>query len=718
MKLSHQQDDGPGLEAPALAQGKPADDGDAGDGAGCWLLVAGVHAMLQEGRTPNFDLNLDLALALDSVRTTDDWKLGWLGSWREAQGGQVFGDEERSGQVNQGHEYIYIGPEQGKQASASSPSRGRIRDCLHGHRKARLLLPLTLCPPTNGEFRAGDDAQGKPRSVTCCIQITGLVGRSRPSFVGKDVVAPDLRLSSKTSSSLLLTCHHGLVLSASVENLGRSNFSTWSSGKEPCPSVTASSPWQLPDRHLVSRLQIAPISLNLSKSPLVSSCLLVSPANAVQLRLPTVPPVAVMIRLPPSAILIGHSDITDYEKRQQARSRGHGRESSIVASRYARIGISSRDNPDGDRSRKGPVPCRQIDLPTRLAHNGQAAQMTSHGGSLAMEESPQSRSHRSTSSQEISLSDLQGDELEYVAVGPARSPENAAHDSPLSSSSSKDDFYYGGFIETPGPSLEDDTWQSPFTPEDASATQPLQLPSSSRLRSRLGAQLPRSPLFLSQNASSSPERTTSLTPRVASRVANQNTPGIIFSQPPRRPPRSGASSTRAFRHQTNSFSFDSSERSSAAYEQERTVSSSTEGRSRGSDNVNLYEDLRGSSLQGSRNPSADSTDLVEIRKKSDGESDPGPVNSEHEEYGRTQFIFSSPQLSLPPPFSAVSRSVSRAESLPSSPSRDHSLNPLLSPIRSSSTTPVQAVERGYSVHAPTTAELFESSPPVRPPRST
>ncbi|KAK6587138.1 hypothetical protein PZA11_000428 [Diplocarpon coronariae] len=248
-------------------------------------------------------------------------------------------------------------------------------------------------------------------------------------------------------------------------------------------------------------------------------------------------------------------------------------------------------------------------------------------------------------------------------------------------------------------------------PEDASATQPLQLPSSSRLRSRLGAQLPRSPLFLSQNASSSPERTTSLTPRVASRVANQNTPGIIFSQPPRRPPRSGASSTRAFRHQTNSFSFDSSERSSAAYEQERTVSSSTEGRSRGSDNVNLYEDLRGSSLQGSRNPSADSTDLVEIRKKSDGESDPGPVNSEHEEYGRTQFIFSSPQLSLPPPFSAVSRSVSRAESLPSSPSRDHSLNPLLSPIRSSSTTPVQAVERGYSVHAPTTAELFESSPP-------
>ncbi|CAL3962398.1 unnamed protein product [Diplocarpon coronariae] len=673
MKLSHQQDDGPGLEAPALAQGKPADDGDAGDGAGCWLLVAG--------------------------RTTDDWKLGWLGSWREAQGGQVFGDEERSGQVNQGHEYIYIGPEQGKQASASSPSHGRIRDCLHGHRKARLLL----------EFRAGDDAQGKPRSVTCCIQITGLVGRSRASFVGKDVVAPDLRLSSKTSSSLLLTCHHGLVLSASVENLGRSNFSTWSSGKEPCPSVTASSPWQPPDRHLSSCLLL---------SPLVSSCLLVSPANAVQLRLPTVPPVAVMIRLPPSAILIGHSDITDYEKRQQARSRGHGRESSIVASRYARIGISSRDNPDGDRSRKGPVPCRQIDLPTRLAHNGQAAQMTSHGGSLAMEESPQSRSHRSTSSQEISLSDLQGDELEYVAVGPARSPENAAHDSPLSSSSSKDDFYYGGFIETPGPSLEDDTWQSPFTPEDASATQPLQLPSSSRLRSRLGAQLPRSPLFLSQNASSSPERTTSLTPRVASRVANQNTPGIIFSQPPRRPPRSGASSTRAFRHQTNSFSFDSSERSSAAYEQERTVSSSTEGRSRGSDNVNLYEDLRGSSLQGSRNPSADSTDLVEIRKKSDGESDPGPVNSEHEEYGRTQFIFSSPQLSLPPPFSAVSRSVSRAESLPSSPSRDHSLNPLLSPIRSSSTTPVQAVERGYSVHAPTTAELFESSPPVRPPRST
>ncbi|PBP17904.1 hypothetical protein BUE80_DR011254 [Diplocarpon rosae] len=420
---------------------------------------------------------------------------------------------------------------------------------------------------------------------------------------------------------------------------------------------------------------------------------------------------AAMIRLPPSAILMAHSDITDYEKRQQATSRDKARQKGLANEQYARIGLSCRGSPDSDRSCKNQVSSRQIDLPTRLAHDEKVPQTTFQEDRLNVEYSPQSRSGKSSSSQDISITELQGDELGYVAVGPEHSLENAAQDTGRPFSPSKDDFYYGGFIETPSQSLRDETFQTPFTPEEASRTQQSLLPSSSRLRSRLRAQLPRSPLFLSQNASSSPERTTSLTPRVASRVATHNTPGIIFSQPARRPPRSGVSSTRTFRHQTNSFSFDSSERSSAAYEQERTVSSSTEGRSRGSDNVNLYEDLRGSSLQSSRNPSADSTDLTEIHKQLDDEDDPRPIIQEHEEYGRTHFTFSSPQLSLPPPFSTVARSVSRAESLPSSPTRDHMLNPLTSPIRSSSTTPSQAVERGHSLHNQTTAEHFESSPP-------
>ncbi|KAK2628019.1 hypothetical protein QTJ16_002665 [Diplocarpon rosae] len=328
-----------------------------------------------------------------------------------------------------------------------------------------------------------------------------------------------------------------------------------------------------------------------------------------------------MIRLPPSAILMAHSDITDYEKRQQATSRDKARQKGLANEQYARIGLSCRGSPDSDRSCKNQVSSRQIDLPTRLAHDEKVPQTTFQEDRLNVEYSPQSRSGKSSSSQDISITELQGDELGYVAVGPEHSLENAAQDTGRPFSPSKDDFYYGGFIETPSQSLRDETFQTPFS------------------RSR------------------NPHRVL------------------------------------------------------AAYEQERTVSSSTEGRSRGSDNVNLYEDLRGSSLQSSRNPSADSTDLTEIHKQLDDEDDPRPIIQEHEEYGRTHFTFSSPQLSLPPPFSTVARSVSRAESLPSSPTRDHMLNPLTSPIRSSSTTPSQAVERGHSLHNQTTAEHFESSPP-------
>jgi hypothetical protein len=103
-------------------------------------------------------------------------------------------------------------------------------------------------------------------------------------------------------------------------------------------------------------------------------------------------------------------------------------------------------------------------------------------------------------------------------------------------------------------------------------------------------------LFFSHNISSSPEQrlTSGLTPRVASRMATHNTPGIIFAQPARRMRRR---SPRTFRHQTNSFSFDSSERSSAAYEQERVSSASTNDTTpRPSDDLSLHEELRGSSL--------------------------------------------------------------------------------------------------------------------------
>lgn len=153
--------------------------------------------------------------------------------------------------------------------------------------------------------------------------------------------------------------------------------------------------------------------------------------------------------------------------------------------------------------------------------------------------------------------------------------------------------------------------------------------------------------------------TSSLSPRVASRVASYNSPGILFSQPARRSAR--------FRHQTNSFSYDESERASAVYEQERIVSSSTmNSHLRPSDDLTLMEELRGSSLHSSAPNSSRSS-------ASSGNDKDAPYLDQFirtREMGGRDFIFSSPHLplpleSLPPPFSSTSRGSSRASSLPS-----------------------------------------------------
>ena len=148
----------------------------------------------------------------------------------------------------------------------------------------------------------------------------------------------------------------------------------------------------------------------------------------------------------------------------------------------------------------------------------------------------------------------------------------------------------------------------------------------------------------------------------------------MFAQPPRRPP-------RTFRHQTNSFSFDSSERASAAYEQERVASGSTDESTHGlSNETSLRDELRESSLQSSRVVSA----VSKPYSVEDGTS------VEYVEDVRRDFIFSSPQLALPPPFSAVSRGSSRAGSLPSHAIVDDTAYPATSPLRSPSGTPFGA----------------------------
>ena len=214
-------------------------------------------------------------------------------------------------------------------------------------------------------------------------------------------------------------------------------------------------------------------------------------------------------------------------------------------------------------------------------------------------------------------------------------------------------------------------------PEDASTPQHLQPIEPHSARSR--RPLPRSPLYLSQSTALSPEPrpTLALTPRVASRAATHSSPGIIFSVPPRRPPRHSP----RFRHQTNSFSFDESERSSAAYEQERVPSGSTsETTPRPEDDLNLDEELRESSIHNSL--SVRSAPVTNLQ----GEL-PDTVTPRSSQRCRREFIFSSPrlterdeeednrnlggssqtpspQLPLPAPFSAVRRVISNSETLP------------------------------------------------------
>ncbi|PVH75526.1 hypothetical protein DL98DRAFT_575016 [Cadophora sp. DSE1049] len=432
-----------------------------------------------------------------------------------------------------------------------------------------------------------------------------------------------------------------------------------------------------------------------------------------------------MIRLPATAIILGRSDLLDYEKRQRARGRDRKRtsETGKLNEPLARFTVRSHSasvdhgedntiqNPVQEHqelSRQGRVP-KPWPLVLESAPAVEASELIDGYESESLsQESMLSR-------EDVSATNLQDEEHSFVSTEIEHSPENAIHETPRPNSPSKHDFYYGGFIEIESPGSTDYTSQTPI---DASTPQQLQLLSSHRPRTRL--HLPRSPLYLSQNASSSsPERrpTSGLTPRVASRVATHNTPGIIFAQPPRRPPRTNTrTSTRNFRHQTNSFSFDSSERSSAAYEQERTVSNSTDGRARHAGSINLHEDLRGSSLQSSRVGSAESYSDSGT-SEAIGEDDAAIIQVDEEDGDANQNGgFSSLELQLPPPFSTVSRSVSRANSLPSSPARGiNTSNPPTSPI-SPSITPVRSVAEGRhpsrrSSPAAAEHEPLDSSPP-------
>ncbi len=417
-----------------------------------------------------------------------------------------------------------------------------------------------------------------------------------------------------------------------------------------------------------------------------------------------------MIRLPPTTIILGRSDLQEFESRRQRRM-----EVEFLNQEFSRFAVGGSSGFTFGSS--------QIQHTQEIAseadqnlESGDGQHTDSHHQSLAHPRNGPHRAIRITSNLEhddhgapdspkllsTAATDLQiitdlGEEHEHITVA----SENPPRDLQLVPAPSKHDFYYGGFVESPGEWNPDNAPDrspssvmlhifkirsfliSSVAPDEISTPQTGRLPDANRLRNRVP--LPRSPLFLSQNVSSSPEHrpTSGLTPRVESSVAVHNTPGIMFAQPARRMQRSAP---RKFRHQTNSFSFDSSERASAAYEQERVTSISTSDSTRvPSGDRSLHDELRGSSLQSSGVISGISQALPEplggdiLTEQIEGGNGDG-------ESASREFVFSSPRLLLPPPFSAVSRAASGAEYMPQ--------NPQTIPTRSNSTTPVRSGTEG------------------------
>jgi len=142
------------------------------------------------------------------------------------------------------------------------------------------------------------------------------------------------------------------------------------------------------------------------------------------------------------------------------------------------------------------------------------------------------------------------------------------------------------------------------------------------------------------------------TETMATTIADKKLKGVLFSSPARRP--------FHFRHQTNSFSFDESERSSAAYEQDRVSSTSTtNSRPRPTSDISLHDELRGRDVRGSISDVSTST--------------PASVALEYKSTRFTAKFRDLTPLQLPPPFSTASRSSSRTESLPSHQAADYTL---------------------------------------------
>jgi hypothetical protein len=164
----------------------------------------------------------------------------------------------------------------------------------------------------------------------------------------------------------------------------------------------------------------------------------------------------VMIRLPPSTIILGRSDLKGFERRRQQRLRDI--ETENINQEFARFAVGAPEGPtfsqyggeressDGEKGLDGNLSAGLLNLRTAFpAGSPPTASRRGHAETRSSDEVNSATAvEDGNSSISVSLPDG-----EYNSVVWEPSPENAVLGQHPSSSPSKDDFHYGGFIETP-----------------------------------------------------------------------------------------------------------------------------------------------------------------------------------------------------------------------------------------------------------------------------
>jgi hypothetical protein len=174
-----------------------------------------------------------------------------------------------------------------------------------------------------------------------------------------------------------------------------------------------------------------------------------------------------MIRFPPTAIVLGRSDLQEFDRRQKLRE--VEAETETVKQQFAGFEVGGHDGPsfaDPKKLRRG-----TREMETVRTHD--RAERSTHTRALTLQiitnssvfnsesgEEPSSSMSSTADAGESTVTDPPVDEHSYVSIRVDVSPENVAFGIDRASSPLKDDFYFGGFTESPTQCTADNTPRS------------------------------------------------------------------------------------------------------------------------------------------------------------------------------------------------------------------------------------------------------------------